>query len=282
MVLESLLNPTIAKRKPFEVLLFGAFSSSLALFLSYWIFREYSSLIMVFLITLASVPLLYFTNTSEEEFDVRTLGELIILKEHSRVLLFLMALFIGMTLSLSLWYVVLPTEMTAVLFSSQSQTIVDINNHISGNVTHASITMRIFFNNVRVLLFSVIFSFLYGVGALFILAWNSTVIAAAIGNLARKNIAAIAESVGFHQVGVYFSAFSFGILRYLIHGIPEILAYFVGGLAGGIISVAVINKDIFNRSSERILYDVAELLLIAVALLFGAAIIEVYVTPVLF
>ncbi|HLC19310.1 MAG TPA: stage II sporulation protein M [Candidatus Nanoarchaeia archaeon] len=282
MVLESLLNPTIAKKKPFEVFLFGAASSTVALFLSYWIFREYSSLIMVFLITLASVPLLYFTTTSEEEFDTHPLAEYILLKEHARVLLFMMALFVGMTLSISFWYVVLPQDMTSILFSSQSQTIVDINNQISGKVAHFDILIRIFFNNMRVLVFSVIFSFLYGVGALFILAWNATVIAAAIGNSTRKTLASMAEAAGYHNISVYFGAFSFGIFRYLLHGIPEILAYFVGGLAGGIISVAVVNKDLFRISSDRIMFDVAELLVIAVALLVIAALMEVFIIPVIF
>jgi len=30
----------------------------------------------------------------------------------------------------------------------------------------------------------------------------------------------------------------------MIHGIPEIVAYFIGALAGGIISVAIIRKDL--------------------------------------
>ena len=196
--------------------------------------------------------------------------------------MFMMALFVGMTLSISFWYVVLPQDMTSILFSSQSQTIVDINNQISGKVAHFDILIRIFFNNMRVLVFSVIFSFLYGVGALFILAWNATVIAAAIGNSTRKTLASMAEAAGYHNISVYFGAFSFGIFRYLLHGIPEILAYFVGGLAGGIISVAVVNKDLFRISSDRIMFDVAELLVIAVALLVIAALMEVFIIPVIF
>jgi len=282
MVLESLLNPALAKKKPWDVLVFGGFAASIGLFLSYWIFREYSSLIMVFLITLAAVPLFYFTVTSEEQYDMSLSGEPAILKEHSKVLFFLMTLFMGITISLALWYIVLPAHMTSVLFSSQSQTIVDINNHISGNFFNVDIIARIFLNNFRVLVFAILFSFLYGVGSLFILTWNATVIAVAIGNFFRTNLAAAADVVGFHNIGVYFSVFSFGLLRYLIHGIPEILSYFVGGLAGGIISVAVIKHDLFSEKREKILFDAAELVLIAVGLLVVAAVLEVAVTPLLF
>ena len=282
MVLESLVNPELARRKPHDMFFFGVFTASIGLFLSYWVFRQFSSLIMVFLITLASVPFLYFTLKSEESIDLQFLDEKTILKKHSRVLYSLMLLFLGTTFSLSVWYVLLPTEMVTVLFSSQSQTIVEINNQITGGVASLGIVARIFLNNIRVLVFSVIFAFLYGVGALFILTWNATVIAAAIGNFVRRNVASSAGAVGLEKVSAYFSVFSFGILRYIIHGIPEILAYFVGGLAGGIISMAIINHDLFHAHREQIMYDAAELILIAVGLLFVASILEVYVTPILF
>jgi uncharacterized membrane protein SpoIIM required for sporulation len=282
MVLESILNPSIAKRRPLEVFFFGGFAATIGLFLSYWIFQEYASLIMVFLVTLASVPLLYSTIRSEEEVDVRLDNEPTILREHSRVLVFLMVLFMGMTLALSFWYVVLPQDMTTALFSSQTQTITDINNQISGNVTQLDIITRIFLNNVRVLVFAVMFAFLYGVGAIFILTWNATVIAAAMGNFIRQGLSATAQTFGFDNMGTYLAIFSLGIFRYVVHGIPEILAYFIGGLAGGIISVAVMKKDIFRSLRERILFDAAELILIAVGLLLAASFIEVFITPVLF
>lgn len=282
MVLESLITPAVAKQKPYEAFFFGAFSATIGLFLSFWVFRQYSSLIMVFLITLAAVPLLYFTTRSEEEADVQLTTETSIMKEHGRVLFFLLVLFFGVTICLSFWYIVLPKEMVNVLFSSQAQTILQINNQISGNAVHFNLVLRIFLNNIRVLIFSLLFSLFYGMGAIFILTWNASVIAAAIGNFIRGNLAAYTSEAGLTLTGAYFSVISFGILRYAIHGIPEILAYFVGGLAGGIISMAIVNHDIFHEKRERILFDSAELILLAIGLLFGAALVEVYITPLLF
>ena len=60
------------------------------------------------------------------------------------------------------------------------------------------------------------------------------------------------------------------------------LAYFYGGLAGGIISVAVIKKHYKDEKFSHILFDVSELLIISLAFLLVAAFIEVYVTPLLF
>ena len=84
------------------------------------------------------------------------------------------------------------------------------------------------------------------------------------------------------SVGNYFNAFSFGVLRYGIHGIPEIFAYFVAGLAGGIISVAVIRHDFGTKKFENILLDSADLLLASLVILFLAGVLEVWVTPLIF
>ena len=75
---------------------------------------------------------------------------------------------------------------------------------------------------------------------------------------------------------------SLSFIRYFIHGIPEVLAYFVAALSGGIISVALMKHDFGTKNFEKIVLDASNLLLLAIGLLFIAAIIEVYVTPVLF
>ena len=261
--------------------------SVIGLFLAYWVFRDYSSLTLVFLITLAAAPLLYFTVASEERADAALASERAILKEHSKVFLFLMSLFLGITVSLALLYVFLPADMVSVLFSSQTQTIASINNQISGSISGAAaarsdIFLRIFLNNVRVLIFSILFSVLYGIGALFILTWNASVIAAAIGNSIRSHLASTAQAIGLEKVGGYLHVFSFGFLRYALHGLPEVFAYFVGGLAGGILSVALIRNDLIGEKRERILLDVAGLTLLALGVLLIAAFLEVYVTPFFF
>jgi uncharacterized membrane protein SpoIIM required for sporulation len=72
------------------------------------------------------------------------------------------------------------------------------------------------------------------------------------------------------------------LLKYSIHGIPEIAAYFYGGLAGGILSVALIRKHFKSEKFSKIMRDFSELVLIAAGFLIAAAFLEVYVTPVLF
>ena len=66
------------------------------------------------------------------------------MKEHSRVLFFLMFLFLGIVASVSFWYVVLPTSLQSTLFVVQSNTIQAINQHVTGN---AISTSNIFFTS---------------------------------------------------------------------------------------------------------------------------------------
>jgi uncharacterized membrane protein SpoIIM required for sporulation len=283
MVLESLINPLIAEKKPFDMFFIGFLYTSIALFLSLWIFKEYASLVMVFLVTLACVPLIYSTIKIEEKKDILINEEGKLLKEHGKALSFFMFLFMGITLSIAVWYVFLPTSLVNDLFTIQQQTIVDINSDMTGNVVaEFNMLSKIFFNNVKVLVFCLLFSFVYGTGSIFILSWNASVIGVAIGNLIRSQIGLYSASVGLVKVGNYFQVFSLGLLRYMTHGIPEILAYFVGGLAGGIISVAVIRHDFGTKKFEHILLDSTDLIILSVVLLVVAALIEVFITPILF
>jgi uncharacterized membrane protein SpoIIM required for sporulation len=72
------------------------------------------------------------------------------------------------------------------------------------------------------------------------------------------------------------------LFKYFIHGIPEILSYFVAGLAGGIISIAVIRHDYGTKKFEHIILDSADLFLLAIGLVLLAAVLEVWVTPLIF
>jgi uncharacterized membrane protein SpoIIM required for sporulation len=295
MVLESLISPDNAENKPALLIFLGFMYTSLAMFLAYMIFKQYSSLFMVFLATIASVPLMYKLMKMEEEKDLTDTSEVILLKEHWKALSAFMYLFLGATLAFVFWYVVLPSETVSVLFESQTSTIISINgrttaitqNEVTGNVitggaTSFNVFSKIFFNNVKVLLFCVLFSFLYGAGAIFILLWNASVIGTAIGNFIRSNIAAMVTQAGGASIGGYFSIVSIGLFKYVIHGFPEILGYFVGALAGGIISIAVINHDVASRKFEHVLLDAADLMMLALVITFVAALLEVYITPMIF
>jgi uncharacterized membrane protein SpoIIM required for sporulation len=283
MALESIIRPSSAAKHPGRMFLIGFLYASVALFLATWIFRSHASLIMVFLTVIASIPLMYKTIQKEEQVDIDFKKEKTILKQHAKVIKFLLALFIGYVVAFSLWFIILPSSMVQSLFSSQLETIQVINNQISGAaISSINVFLQIFFNNFKVLLFCLFFSFFYGAGAIFILTWNASVIGAAIGTFVKEKLAEVALAMGAVNIFHYFQFFSLGLLRYALHGIPEIAAYFIGGLAGGIISVAMVNRDLEGGKFTTILRDALDLSLIAVGILIVAAFAEVYLTPLFF
>lgn len=273
MVFESLVNPMKAEKHPWEMLPIGIVYSSVAVIMSIFIFREYASLVMIFLTVLASVPFMYAAVKMEEKKDLVIKEKKFLIKEHGRTLSFFMYLFLGFVISFSLWHSFLPEDMIDDLFQVQIKEIQKVSDiDVTGDAVSAvGIFGNIFMNNLMVMLFSLLFAFFYGVGAIFVLTWNASIIGAAIGEFIRAEIGRN-----------FFVSFSAGLLRYSLHGIPEMLAYFMAGLAGSIISIAIIRHDFGSGKFRRILTDSLDMIFLSVLVLFVAAIIEVFVSPIFY
>ncbi len=286
-MLEMLINPAKAEKNPWEMFFVGAFYGTISLLLVKWIFSgdpvlsKYSGILVVTFCVMFTIPFIYYTLKFEEEKDLQIQGFKRLLLEHNKAIYSFMFLFLGLVVAFSFWYIVFPSGNQN--FIAQIETYCMINKpaffdecvteygveHVSRTtafLTAKEKIVNIFANNIYVLIFTLVFSLIFGAGAIFILAWNASVIAAAIGIFSKSNLANL----------------PLGLARYMIHGIPEIGSYFAGALAGGIISIAVIKHDVHSEKFWVILQDSLNLVIVAVVLLFVAALIEVFVTPVLF
>ncbi|MBU2639007.1 MAG: stage II sporulation protein M [Nanoarchaeota archaeon] len=281
MVLEDLLTPEGAERKPWHMLPLGALYASIAVFLALWIFREQASLIVVFLTVMACIPLMYKIIALEESKEAKIEKETSILKEHRRALLSFIYLFLGFVIAFSIWFIALPASFVQDLFATQMFTISSINNQVTGNAAGMGFLGSIIGNNLKVLFFCVFFSFFYGAGAIFILTWNASVISSAIGSFVRSNVEKIAAAGGLMKIATYSHMYAIGITRYMTHGIFEILAYFIGGLAGGLISVAIIRHKMGEKIFNKVMLDALDLILLAILCTLFAGVVEVYVTPLI-
>ena len=283
-MLEMLINPRKAEKRPWEMFFVGAFYATISLLIVKWIFSsdpvlsKYSGVLVVTFTVMFSLPFVYFALKNEEEKDLEITGFTRLIKEHSKALLYLMFLFLGFIVAFSFWYVAFADGGQS--FSAQIQTYCMINKPSSFNeciseyglngtatatglVTGQDKIINIFANNIYVLIFTLVFSLILGAGAIFILAWNASVISAAIGIFSKSNL----------------SCLPLGFARYMVHGIPEIGAYFAAALAGGIISTAVIKHDVHSEKFWIILQDSLNLIILAVIILFIAALIEVFISP---
>jgi len=283
---EILLSPKKAERRPWEMFFVGLFYASLSVFLVQWIFgkdpvlAKYSGVLIVTLTVIFSLPFMYFTIKYEEKKDLKEDNSFKLLREHSKAIVALCFLFFGFIVAFSALFLIFGASPN---FRAQIETFCIINQPanfdacvtghgieksrgLSGFATNTERLFMIFSNNIYVLIFTIIFSLIFGAGAIFILAWNATVIAAAIGIFAKSKLINL----------------PIAIARYMIHGFPEIAAYFVGALAGGIISIAVIRREFKEDKFWDILQDSLNLIIAAVIILIVAALIEVFITPILF
>jgi len=264
-----LFNPKKAERHPIEMMIVGFFYASLSILLSVWIFPEHSSLVMVFLTVLSCLYIVQGALRREEYNERDYKSEESVLKHHSKVLFFLLFLFFGFVFAFSFWTLVLPVEKVSVLFSMQESVVKGIREMVAtGNATSGEAFTIILVNNFKVLFISLIFAFFYGAGAIFILSWNASVMGFVIGDLAR-------DTLGFVALPIAFT-------KYFLHGIPEMLSYLTAALAGGIIYVALWQGDLMKQGRlKRIVIDSLVLIFLSAVLLVVAAVIEVYISPLI-
>lgn len=244
-------------RNPQWMFLIGGIVSIVCLFISFVVFPQQVGLFTIILITFAMTPFMVNLMSYEEaltEEEIAKRKQLNILKRHSDVLSVYAAFFIGVVVAFSILYIVLPESIAQKLFYDQINEI----RLIRGGFVLLDTFQTIITNNIGVLFLSFLFSFLFGSGAIFILAWNASVLAVAIG-LTTKSIG------GLH-------GFPLAVLTYFPHGSLEILAYLIGGIAGGIVSAAITRRH--SKWLTVILRDSGILLGIAILLLVFAAFIE--------
>jgi hypothetical protein len=112
----------------------------------------------------------------------------------------------------------------------------------SSSSTIVSCTWFIFENNAGVLLFTVVLSLLYGVGAVFIIVWNASILGVFFG----ENLL-----LGDHVKWI-------GMLQSMLvgHGAPELFGYVFGALAGAVLSALVARGELFTHDADVILKDV--------------------------
>lgn len=276
MVLERLVSISSLERKPWELFTLGLFWTAFAAGISLYLFQTYASLVSVTFTVILTLPFVYVSIAREEEIYHDPAGELTLMKAHSHLFRCFLSLFLGILTAYVLWYVFAPEELVMDLFAAQAATISSVNSATGAAVTF-DVFWTIFWHNVRILLVSMLLAFFLGAGPIFILAWNASVIATAMGNQFRNGITLIKDAVGTLSWGDTFTTMTFPFTRYLLHGIPEIMAYIIGGLAGGLVSVAVIRHRFGSSHFLRTMGDAFTMFVLAVGILFVAAMIEVRV-----
>lgn len=128
---------------------------------------------------------------------------------------------------------------------------------------------KLYENNMWIVWIAFCASFLFGAGALWLLTWNASTIAVFIGAKIK-----IAIATGTSAVEAYATGFPMYSLSIALWAIPEVLAYLVAAIAGGIISAAVARHHYRTEKFWVTVLDALFFMLIAVALVIIGAYVE--------
>lgn len=280
MVLESIVVPSSWEKHPKRMLLIGFLYVVVGLILGYYVFGSDASLSAIFLTTIPLVVIMYKAIDFEEHKHFVNDKQYFLVRGHITILSFFLNLFLGMVFAYAFLYNVLPEEISDSIFKYQMNILDSVSEakYQGATIAQTRDLSRIISNNIRVLIFCIFFSFLYGAGAIYILTLNASVIGVAIGSLMKDGLLIMEKFGSNNHLHNIIVVVPLG-LTYLVHGIPEILSYFMGALAGGIISVAVVCHHNQCDKFQQIIYDSLDLIFFSFVLLIFSAVIEVYITP---
>ncbi len=285
MVLESIIGEKNIRKQPFLILIITFLVSIGSIIFAQAIFPKHASILSIAFITIALVPMLHNIFAKEEYDEVlQRKSFTTFFARHFNLIMLYVWVFIGIILAFSVAYVAAPADVKPLLFEEQINSFCYISGQgncqngvpfsLSGKALSPafdacqnaqisnvfSCTAYIFENNAGVLIFTILLSLLYGAGAIFIIAWNASILGLFFGEmiLAGQHI----KWIGLLQ----------GML--IGHGPPELLGYVFGALAGAILSVMVSKGVFLKHEFSIVLKDVLFLTLLAIFSVFYGAVVE--------
>ncbi len=166
--------------------------------------------------------------------------------------------FLGAMLAYTFWFSALPYNQSQAIFAAQLQEIKNIGL-TAGKVIDIGFAGSLFQHNLVVLGFMLVFSLIYGIGSIYLLLWNASIIGVFIGSkLQTGGIGALVTGL----VGIF------------PHGVFELGAYFIASIGGGMLSTALMHRHPGKPHFKLILSDIAVLLAVSIAMLAIAAVLE--------
>lgn len=268
MVLESLFPTKKVLQNPIDMLVMSFVVSLVCIFAAYFIFPSYAGIIAPLLATAAMTPIIFKIFRIEEEL-VREKAEKKIsigfMDRHGETIMLFTFFFLGNLFAFFVASVFMPTDFVKIIFAPQFDEIERIRGVATAQIAGSAISDKFFniitINNLKVMTFSFLLSFLFGTGALFILSWNASILAIYFSTFIRQG--EFAE----------FFARTVGIVP---HAPVEMLAYFLAGIAGGVLSVGIIRERFGSKEFNLVARDSLLLLGIAIVSIFAGAYLEVY------
>lgn len=258
-----------------------SFITSSVLFYRTPYFIGISTIMFIVIITIPSLAKLFAIEEKHEKENIS------FFKKHKSILSFFTYFFIAMFVV----FFVISLARPELVFTSEhlyGKTNAEYNTFAGNSFTPVYIpfdsetlkedlyeVLSVFENNVFVMTVCFLLSLFYGAGSVFLITINASVFASALAEAVKSRIP---------QLGYWFtySYITCNIMVMFLHTIPELVGYYFGAVAGGILSRAFSRKKIIFKEIKPILKDAFTLFLIGILVLFLAAIIEMVFSKRLF
>jgi len=257
VVFEYLFGAREAEGHPLLMFVAGFIYTAISVPLALLLHKSAASIMAVSLATIAGVPLIL--KIIEFESDMLDLYPRSVFTREARVVALYLWFFFGEIAGFTAAYLLLsPSEFTLVTDYQMRDLgfVQSLQSTITGNATKPDVFNIIFWNNLRVYAIGILLSFIYGTGGVFILTWNASVIATLLATEIKKSGSVMAGVL--HFLGI------------LPHGIIEYGAYVIGGFAGALISLAILQKG----WNAHLIRDAIIFLLTGLGLLYLGATLE--------
>lgn len=278
MVLEKLFSPKLVRHRPYLAFVLGLVFTFVGFGISKIIFNKFISLATVFLATLFLVPTLLHLIKIEERLE-RRYGLKHFFKNHKDIVEVYIFAFLGVFFAFFvLGMITYGTPTHDQLFDFQIDFIEfqqglntdEIKNSVAQGVepTFDNFT-DLLAHNLVIVIICFILAFFYSASAIFLIILNGSVFA--------HFIVLVIKSVSHNFMQ---SLQALGIFS--LHLIPEIAAFLIAAIAGGIVSKAVLDERHGSERFRNVFKDATILVIIACLLVLLGALIEVFVTTRLF
>jgi len=265
MVLEQIYSVHWLKSKPRYTFLLGVTYSLFAIFLAILIFPKNLGLVSIALTSLIILPSLNKLMELEENEDARrkvNLNLRYLFTEHIDVIKVYLFLFLGIMFTYTFFSVVFPSLTNSAVFQAQIELVGEAGKAIDWT---QNIPM-ILGNNFRIMLFCLLTSFIYGSGAVFILAWNASAWGVILGIIIKNGSLLTTGNPVVYILITFIAVFP--------HIIAEASAYFLVAISGGIISKASLREKFLSSRFKHVVIDGLAIFVVASIILIIAAVIE--------
>ena len=266
MVLESIIPVKKVIKNPVDMFIFSMIISFTSIYLADLIFPGTSTgKIITLFITVGVTPMIYNIFRKEEEIEREEAEHKInekFFERHRKTILLFSLFFLGVLVSIFTVSLFSEEKYVKYIFEDQLNEISRVTSLGSiGSFVTPNILEIITENNLRVMGLSFLLSFLLGSGAIIILAWNASILALYLSSFLRKGL---------------IEEFFVRSISLIPHAPIEIAAYFLAGIAGGVLSVGIIREKLFSREFFLVFRDSLILLGLAVLAVFIGAYVEVF------